>query len=153
MLLTKLKLKWCISSDKNEFQGGLNKRAFKIVSHQSILVDIRPLHLFGFRPSQHHGTTQDIQVFLQRRHTINTYNQRHIYSACHAPPLKAESGKSCPTIICHKTIRPWLAFSLSPHKPVGPLAAASRTCRAIKPPVPRHSRPFFIIMKELLKTH
>lgn len=122
---TKLKLKCCISSDKNEFQGGLNKRAFRIVSHQSILVDIRPLHLFGFRPSQHHGTTQDIQVFLQQQHTINTYNQRHIYSACHAPLLKAESGKSCPTIICHKTIRPWLAFSLSPHKPVGSLAAAS----------------------------
>lgn len=42
---------------------------FEVVSHQSVLVDIRPLHLPGF--SQRHGTTQDIQVLLQQKYTCH----------------------------------------------------------------------------------
>lgn len=37
-------------------------------SHQSVLVDVCPLHLLGFGSGQNHRTTQDIQVLLQDKH-------------------------------------------------------------------------------------
>lgn len=46
------------------------KISLYILSHQSILVDVCPLHLLCSWPSQHHGPAQDVQVLLQQqRHT------------------------------------------------------------------------------------
>lgn len=37
------------------------------LSHQRVLVDVRPLHLLGSGPGQRHGTTQHVQILLRQR--------------------------------------------------------------------------------------
>lgn len=71
-------------------------------SHQSVLVDVCPLHLLGFGPGQNHRTTQDIQVLLQDKHghLINP-GKRHRWLK-----LSKSSGAS-------------IDLFLSPRKPVG----------------------------------
>ena len=53
------------------------KSSSSCLSYQSILIDVGPLNLFCFVSCQDHGSSQNIQIFLQCEKSRNTHTHRY----------------------------------------------------------------------------